>query len=532
MKKIVFAAVFAAGLSAVAAVPYKLGIAGYMFAKGGLDWALDVLEDIDCRYLCHKDFMLPYNATDEQIAAFKDRLAKKGVECLATGPLYVTDEASVRRQFDFAKRYGMKVVVGVPYDIAADGKTRVESDRMLDIIDRLVKEYDIRYAIHNHGPDIPKLFPTAASAIRRIGNRDKRIGVCIDVGHDQRSFSDPVAFIRKHGDRIYDVHIKNITIDAKRRGRAVPGPRGELDIPGILKALADVRYTGVCHIEFEKGYDKTPAGLADHAMGLAESFGYYRGCMDSITVKAALEPAPALANTLTAAEKADGWQLLWDGKTLDGWVGVKENCRKAPSKGWKIEAGTLSMLPVTFITDSGTWGNLPPEDARLGGGGDIVTVKKYRDFAFKFDFRLTERANSGVKYFYDETANRGTCEEYQILDRGHPDFTKGRDGNRQTAALYDLMPAPRAAEVLRPVGKWNTGMIVSKGATVEHWLNGVKVLSYTRGGEAFRAAVDASKYKTWGTDGRRWGELAEGRILLQDHNDSSVSYCNLKIKEL
>jgi sugar phosphate isomerase/epimerase len=535
-KKIVAAAVLAAGLSAVAAVPYKLGVAGYMFAKGGLDWALTVMHETDCRYLCHKDFMLPYTASDAQIAAFKAKLAKKGISSLATGPLYATDEASVRAQFEFAKRYGMKVVVGVPFDLnpkkgVPDREKRLESDRVLDIVDKLVKEYDICYAIHNHGPDNAFLFPTAVSALKRIGGRDKRIGVCLDVGHEARAGSDPVAFIRQHGARIYDVHIKNIKIDA-RRNLAVEGPRGDLDVPGILKALAEVGYEGVCHIEFEKGYAKTAKGMASHAMGLAESIGYYRGCMDSVRVKAPLEPVPAAANTLTAAEKADGWRLLWDGKTLNGWVGVKEKCQRPPRKGWKIEAGALSMLPVACISDSGVWTRLPPEDVKLGGGGDIVTVKKYRDFIFKFDFRMTEKANSGVKYFFDETANRGSCEEYQILDAGHPDFAKGRNGNRQCAALYDLLPAPLAKTVLRPVGKWNHGMIVSKGQAVEHWLNGVKVLEYTRGNEAFRRAVDVSKYKTWGTDGRRWGELPEGRLLLQDHSDSFVSYCNLKIKEL
>jgi hypothetical protein len=137
-----------------------------------------------------------------------------------------------------------------------------------------------------------------------------------------------------------------------------------------------------------------------------------------------------------------------------------------------------------------------------------------------------------VKYLYDEKANKGTCEEYQVLDVGHPDYNKGRNGNRKVAALYDLIPAPLAETLVRPTGKWNSGMIVSKGSKVEHWLNGVKVLEYERGSKAFREAVDASKYKTWGTEGRRWGELAEGRILLQDHTDSYVSYCNLKIKEL
>jgi sugar phosphate isomerase/epimerase len=277
MKKVIFAAVAALGLSAVAAVPYKLGIAGYMFAKGGLDWALDVLEQIDSRYLCHKDFMLPYDATDEQIAAFKAKLAAKGVTCLATGPLYVTDEASVRRQFDFAKRYGMKVVVGVPYDVAADGKTRVESDRMLDIIDRLVKEYDIRYAIHNHGPDIPYLFPTGQKSWDMVKDLDERMGLCLDVGHDFRAKADPVDSIRKFHSRIYDMHIKNVKFDPVKN-RAMPMPRGDMDMWAIVKALVEVGYTGVCSLEYESFPPKgeKPGIKAEE---VAESIGYFKGLM-------------------------------------------------------------------------------------------------------------------------------------------------------------------------------------------------------------------------------------------------------------
>ena len=105
------------------------------------------------------------------------------------------------------------------------------------------------------------------------------------------------------------------------------------------------------------------------------------------------------------------------------------------------------------------------------------------------------------------------------------------------AALYDLIPANGANEIVKPAGQWNSGMIVAKGAKVEHWLNGVKVLEYERGGDAFRKAVGKSKYKDWGlaADGKTkqpWGEVAEGRLLLQDHGDSTVSFCNLKIKEL
>jgi hypothetical protein len=247
-----------------------------------------------------------------------------------------------------------------------------------------------------------------------------------------------------------------------------------------------------------------------------------------------MKPAPEGANALTGDEKADGWQLLWDGKTFDGWLAVKSGCKAPPEKGWVIKDGTLTMRPVNGIAN-GQWFPLPPEDQKLGGGGDIVTARKFRDFAFKFDFRLTENANSGVKYFYDENLNKGTCEEYQILENGHPDSDKGRYGNRKSASLYDIIPA-HADSLVKGAGEWNSGMVVSKGAHVEHWLNGVKVLEYDRGTPGFKAAVKASKYADWGKDAdgkpQDWGEIPEGRILLQDHSDSTVSFCNLKVKEL
>ena len=115
-------------------------------------------------------------------------------------------------------------------------------------------------------------------------------------------------------------------------------------------------------------------------------------------------------NTLSEKEKAEGWQLLWDGKTSAGWVGVKSKCTEFPDHGWQMRKGVLTVLPRKGISN-GKWIDLPPEDEKLGGGGDICTVKMYKDFMFKFDFRLTDRANSGVKYFYDQTENKGTCEE-------------------------------------------------------------------------------------------------------------------------
>lgn len=268
--------------TSVAGVPFKLGIAGYTFNNVGLDKGLATMKAIDCHYLCHKDKFVAYNASDAQLEAYKAKLKAAGVECLATGPLYACSKEALVEQFEFARKLGIKVIVGVPYEVEPGkkdgwGSQRRESDAMLDIIEKLVKEYDVMYAIHNHGPDLPTLYPTGESVMKRIAKRDRRIGLCFDVGHERRSGKDPVEFIRSHHDRIFDVHIKNIKIDAKRN-IAMEAPRGELDIPAIFRALAEVGYNGVCHIEYEKDFN-------DNAMALAESVGYYRGVMDSIKTK-------------------------------------------------------------------------------------------------------------------------------------------------------------------------------------------------------------------------------------------------------
>ena len=517
------------------ALPYKLGIAGFTFRKKSLDETLAAMKRMDCHYLCIKDFHLPLDADDATIAAFKAKCAAAGVECRAIGPLYFKEEGPARKLFEQAKKLGIRTVVVVPYGVKAGekdawGPNRFEDEKALDILEKLVKEYDIRAAIHNHGPDIPKLYPTAEAVWAKIAKRDRRIGFCLDVGHQRRAGLDPAAAIRKYADRIYDVHVKNIKIDPVQN-YAKEGPRGELDLAGIFKALAESGYDGVCHIEYEKDFE-------DNLAEVAETVGYFRGVMDTIKVAPRMMPAPKGANTLTAAEKAEGFELLFNGKDLpaDKWVGVKESCTNFPATGWFVKDGCLTMRPQHFIKDDGSWGDLPPEDMKLGGGGDIVTVKKYRDFVFKFDFRMTERANSGVKYFYNEGLDSGACEEYQILDKEHPDYCKGKDGNRQIAALYDLYPTPLAEKAVKPLGHWNSGMIVAKGSRVEHWLNGVKVLTYERGSTDFRAKVMGSKYAKWGKDAdgnaRPWGESPEGRLLLQDHTDSTVSFCNLKVKVL
>ena len=529
MKKLVFVLSAAMMMGVMAEVPYQIGVAGYTFHKKTLDETLEIMQKADVHYLCVKDFHLKYDASDAEIAAFKEKCAKYGVIPYALGPLYTKDVAKVRAYFAFAKRMGVKTVVGVPYE-PGDAKDswdkRKGSRAQLLEIDKLVKEFDIKYAIHNHGPAAPEMYPDVAYGWELVKDLDPRIGFCMDIGWEYGCDKDPAETVKAHGDRIYDIHVKNFHKD-KPNGASVPLPRGKIDLPKVFTALAEAGYDGVCSLEYEANFD-------DNLLPVLESIAYMRGVTDTIKVTPKMKPAPADANTLTAAEKADGWQLLWDGKTSAGWVSAKD-VTKFPAKGWVMKDGTLTMRPVRGISPDRTWMELPPEDAKLGGGGDIVTVKKYKDFAFKFDFRLTKGANSGVKYFIDEKLNGGSAEEYQILENFHPDSDKGVDGNRKCASLYDILPA-HADKILKGIGQWNTGMIVAKGSHVEHWLNGEKVLEYERGSAAFRSAVNKSKYATWGKDAdgkpQPWGEIAEGRILLQDHSDSTVSFCNLKIKEL
>ena len=219
------------------------------------------------------------------------------------------------------------------------------------------------------------------------------------------------------------------------------------------------------------------------------------------------EACCAAVNLLTEQERQEGWRLLWDGKNGDGWRSIKTD--SFPARGWEIANGELTVLPK----NAG------------GGAGDIITRETYSSFILKVDFRLTDAANSGIKYFFDPKRNGGTTLEYQVLDAKHPDATKGRDGNRTVASLYDVMPAAGAKP--KPVGEWNTAMIVSKGRQVEHWLNGEKVLAFERGSDAFRKAVALSKFSKQ----PNWGEQEAGHILLQDHQDR-VSYRNIKIKIL
>jgi hypothetical protein len=221
-----------------------------------------------------------------------------------------------------------------------------------------------------------------------------------------------------------------------------------------------------------------------------------------------------LLNTLSDQERKEGWKLLFDGKTTAGWRGAYKTT--FPDHGWEVRDGML----IVQASNGGEAAN----------GGDIVTVDEYSNFDLKVDFKLTEGANSGIKYFVTEqqprTPGSAMGLEYQLLDDArHPDAKLGINGNRTLASLYDLMPATNKKP--NPIGEWNHARIVVRGRHVEHWLNGVKVLEYERGGKEFLAHKAESKFK----DRKDFGEAPRGHILLQDHGNQ-VFFRNIKIRVL
>lgn len=221
-------------------------------------------------------------------------------------------------------------------------------------------------------------------------------------------------------------------------------------------------------------------------------------------------------NKLIPYEQQSGWKLLFDGKSTNGWVGAHKNT--FPEKGWQVQDGVLKVLAST--------------GGESTNGGDIVSKQQYAAFDLSFDFKLTKGANSGVKYFVtlnEQSSGSAIGLEYQLLDDTlHPDAKAGREGNRTLASLYDLIKAQKNTRFFRQPGNWNMArIVVYPNNHVEHYLNGIKVLEYDRGSQAYRDLVAISKYKIW----NNFGEAQKGHILIQDHGNE-VSFRSIKIREL
>jgi inosose dehydratase len=249
----------AAGLKQENKLP--VGIAGYTFAKFDLEKSIAMMKRVGVQNLSLKEFHLPLNSNQEKVKSVMGQFTAANIKVYAVGVIYMKTKQAVDEAFDYAKKVGVNLVVGVPnYDL-------------IDYTEQKVKDTNIRIAIHNHGPE-DALYPGPQQVYDRIKTRDQRMGLCLDIGHATRAGTDLVKAIKEYKSRLFDLHIKDVTAAAKD-GKAVEIGRGVIDFNAVIKTLEKVVYKGMCSIEFEKD-------MTDPLPGIAESIGYFRGVMSSV----------------------------------------------------------------------------------------------------------------------------------------------------------------------------------------------------------------------------------------------------------
>ncbi len=242
---------------------FQFAIAGYSFLKFNLDQSLSMMQRLGIYHLALKDFHLPLNSSQEEIDRTLAKMNSSGVSPYGVGPIYMKTEVEADQAFSYAKKAGVSLVIGVP------------NYELLPYVEKKIKAYDIRLAIHNHGPDI-QLYPSVDDIWNNIKSRDQRMGICMDIGHTTRLGLDPVTTFLKYKDRIFDIHIWDCD-KPKKKGWCVEGGRGIIDFPRFFKALKKADYRGTCSLEYAKD-------MTDPLPGMAESFGYFNGVLAGLNV--------------------------------------------------------------------------------------------------------------------------------------------------------------------------------------------------------------------------------------------------------
>ena len=236
----------------------RLGMASYTFRAFGLDEAMAMTLRVGVKRLSVKSMHIPLDSPPDRIRAAAARIRASGLEPYAGGVIYMANESEVEQAFAYAKTAGMEMIIGVPHH------------ELLPLVEKKVKQYDLKLAIHNHGPT-DKVYPSPQSAFERIKGLDRRIGLCLDVGHTQRCGIDPAEAAESCFDRLLDVHIKDVTA-ATAEGGTLEAGRGVVDLPGLLGTLVGLKFAGTVSLEYEKD-EKDPLP------GAAESIGYIRGVL-------------------------------------------------------------------------------------------------------------------------------------------------------------------------------------------------------------------------------------------------------------
>ncbi len=238
-----------------------LGLASYSTREYSLDETLTMAKRLHLKKIAVKSMHMPLERSEEEIRNILEKAERAGISLYGVGVIYMKTAEEVENAFRYAKAANAGVIIGVP------------NHDLLKLVERKVKETNIKLAIHNHGPG-DEVYPTPEVVYNKIKSLDSRIGLCIDIGHVQRLGLDPVKNIHKYANRLYDVHLKDVDM-ATADGKSVEFGRGVIDIPGVLKALKEISYSGVMAIEFEKD-------SRDVLPGLSECVGYTHGALHSL----------------------------------------------------------------------------------------------------------------------------------------------------------------------------------------------------------------------------------------------------------
>jgi sugar phosphate isomerase/epimerase len=238
----------------------KLGVASYSFREFSRKLAIDMTRQLRTPYINIKEFHLPYRSTPEEIAKARQEFQRAGLQILGGGTISLQkdDDADIRKYFEYARMAGMPLMVIAP------------TQQTMPRIERFVKEYDIKVAVHNHGPE-DKYFPAPQDALKVVKNMDPRCGLCIDVGHTARTGADVVESIREAGPRLLDMHIKDLR-SFTDKGSQCPVGEGIMPIPAIFHQLKRMNYAGGVMLEYE-------IDDANPLPGMQKSFAYMRGVL-------------------------------------------------------------------------------------------------------------------------------------------------------------------------------------------------------------------------------------------------------------
>jgi sugar phosphate isomerase/epimerase len=244
--------------------PVRLGVATYSLRKFPRDRAIEMLKQLGVKYVDIKEFHLPYKDSPADLAAGRKAFDDAGFTVIGGGniSLQKDDEADLRRYFDYAKACGFPMMIIAP------------TTETLPKIEKLAKEYNIKVAIHNHGPE-DKHFPSPQSVLAAIKNMDPRMGLCCDLGHTARAGKDPVESLAEAGPRLFELHIKDLKTFEPHAAQVAVG-RGIMPVPAIFRQLVKMKYPGVVSLEYEINAD-------DPLLGMTESLAYMRGVVAGIT---------------------------------------------------------------------------------------------------------------------------------------------------------------------------------------------------------------------------------------------------------